>query len=507
MSKLIFDLDDLWDTYESLSLKGIVWDRQGVPISAAKLLELFKDIYTLDKLNERVSQLRGKFAVIVSLRDKCYLISDNIRSIPLYYVIDQLRDRIVVTSDTKCLSHLGEKIDNHSLSEFKSSGFVTGNRTLFNNIRQIEAAQVVEIDANNLSIKCTSYWSYSESSFSTKTYDELYSELKSVYSGVSERMMTYCKNRTILLPLSGGYDSRFLAVLLKKNGYKNVICFSYGRASCYEAKISRNIAQNLGFQWEFIEYTQELVKNYFDKADSEWNIFTRQSFNFASIPHISDFIAIGELLKREIINEDVVVMPGHSGDIFAGTHIPKDIDKIESDDEIVDYLRHKHFRFASAMINLDIIRKNYAIHSIIESFSWKERQAKFIVHSLSTYSHYNLDSYLPFWDKDLADFFKRVPSKYKNRTSWQKYNLRTNLYDRFAMDMFIEYNVDIKRSFFSNFIPRVVCKVLGICKRKDCLNYFSMKRFLAPNMPSSTHISIAVIKNTLSQFDSIISNR
>ena len=44
-----------------------------------------------------------------------------------------------------------------------------------------------------------------------------------------KRIGESCKDRQILIPLSGGYDSRLIASGLKKIGVNNVVCFSYGQ--------------------------------------------------------------------------------------------------------------------------------------------------------------------------------------------------------------------------------------------------------------------------------------
>lgn len=52
---------------------------------------------------------------------------------------------------------------------------------------------------------------------------------------------------------------------------------------------------------------------------------------------------------------------------------------------------------------------------MFEKFDFEERQTKFITNAVRTYDYYGLKWYLPFWDKEMIDFWKFVSlqSRYK----------------------------------------------------------------------------------------------
>lgn len=80
-------------------------------------------------------------------------------------------------------------------------------------------------------------------------------------------MLRRIGNREIVVPLSGGLDSRTIVYYLKKLGCKNVICLSYGRKSSFEVKISKQVAERLGYKWILCEYTAQKWKDLYSSAD------------------------------------------------------------------------------------------------------------------------------------------------------------------------------------------------------------------------------------------------
>jgi len=83
---------------------------------------------------------------------------------------------------------------------------------------------------------------------------ECFERLDSIYKNVFSRLIESVQGRTIVIPLSGGYDSRSSAAILKKLGYGNVICFTYGRPESFEVQTSEKVAKDLGYKWCFINY-------------------------------------------------------------------------------------------------------------------------------------------------------------------------------------------------------------------------------------------------------------
>ena len=81
----------------------------------------------------------------------------------------------------------------------------------------------------------------------------LFHKLDRIYEDTFSRLISWLDGRQAVIPLSGGYDSRLIALMLKELGYNNVLCFTYNTGGAkWEVDISRRVAKNLGFCWHYV---------------------------------------------------------------------------------------------------------------------------------------------------------------------------------------------------------------------------------------------------------------
>ena len=83
--------------------------------------------------------------------------------------------------------------------------------------------------------------------------------LENVTLNILQKIIDSADGRVIVVPLSGGYDSRLVASGFAYLGYKNVKCFSYGQKNNFESLISKKVAKKLGYDWKFIKLTIYVV--------------------------------------------------------------------------------------------------------------------------------------------------------------------------------------------------------------------------------------------------------
>lgn len=464
-----------WFEKQGIAVKGYAFDKDDNFLEEGSLASFFSGINSLDELEKVVQGLNGLFALVLESKEATYLACDITRTFPLFYI--QHDNKWIVSDDANYIEEKYKpKFNKNVQQEFLCAGYVTGNQTLLEGVKQVQSAEIVELKKESAIAK--EYWTYATNKTTDKSFETLQTELLAIYERVANRLIASAKGKTIVIPLSGGYDSRFIAVMLKKIGYDNVVCYTYGKYHCFEAKRSRKIAQTLGFDWVFIDYTEEIIEKYF-KRKYEWDEYTRLASNYCSIPHIQDFLAVLELKLNKKIPKNSMIVPGHSGDIFAGTHIPKNIEKLDSHESYKAVMYKKHFHYCTKELDIKFFIKNIMPHSFFESWSWKERQSKFIVNSVRAYDYCDYKYSIPLWDKELAEFFRTVPLYYKNRQNFRSYKKNINLYDSVATTYFKEANVNFKKKFFENFLQRAFCKVFGYCINKDCLNFYKIGQYFS----------------------------
>lgn len=391
--------------------------------------------------NEIVNELRnskGFFSIVYEDEKVIFAAVDRVRSIPLFYGVKN--GELFLSDNARWILDKvnNKRTDEVSKAEFYLTGYVTGRDTLYESVKQIQAGEYILFDKVEKKIYNEHYFKFQHEKFHEKSSEELIEELDNIYLVVFNRLIQSLNGRTAVIPLSGGYDSRLIAIMLKRLGYENVICFTYGKENNSEAKISKSVAEKLGYKWVFIPYTTEKWKNWY--RSSEKIDYFNYSDGLSSIPHIQDVIAIRELLNNRYITEDAILIPGHSGDFIAGSHIPDYFAKKDiTSEKIANQILNVHYslwddknlrkkfsnEFKNKIFNVIKYQPIYSSENaanVYEQWDWSERQSKFICHSVRVYDYYNLEWRLPLWEKELIDFWSKINLENRlNRKLYFKY--------------------------------------------------------------------------------------
>jgi len=383
---------------------------------------------------EKLRGTDGFFAVVHETGHYVFAAVDRLRSIPLYYGTGQ--GNFYLSDDAQWLRQQVGDTDTDELSrdEYLLTGYVTGKDTLFPNVKQLQAGEFLVYHDQKLTTE--QYFEFRRCDFSGQSPEELIRQLDQVHERVFQRLTESLNGRTAVIPLSGGYDSRLIAVMLKRLGYENVICFSYGRQGNWESDISAKVAGHLGYQWHGVTYNLKKWRDWYCSENRKQ--FYRFSQYHSSVPYIQDLPAVMSLQARHVIPDDAVIVPGHSGDFLAGTHISYEMTdgRTLSAEELIEgiYKYHyslrrvrladKHQKFDAKMAHLrhlDITTPEQ-MSVAADLWDWQERQAKFVVNSVRAFEFGNLEWRLPLWDKEMMDFWCKIPFDYRlGRTLYMQY--------------------------------------------------------------------------------------
>ena len=161
-------------------------------------------------------------------------------------------------------------------------------------------------------------------------YEEMKFSLKASINNSFSRLINSTQDKRLIIPLSGGLDSRLIVTSLHKYGKKNVVCFTYGLAKSKEVEVSKSIAKDLGYEWHFVNYGNKRWKQcYSSDLMKEYLLF---SGNLCSLPHMQDWPAVWQLKSMVVLCKNSIFIPGHAADFVAGSHIPHDINLLTSPD-------------------------------------------------------------------------------------------------------------------------------------------------------------------------------
>jgi len=406
-------------------IRGTLFDdmKKLPPLEAQKHIRSLK---TRNAIQQFLKTANGFFSIVNINGNSGWMAVDRIRSLPLFYGLHE--GELFISDDARWIRDQvkGTEIDSVAREEFLSTGYVTGPDTLFPNIKQVQAGEVVFFEAGNneeIAIQPQRYFQYYPSDFLDEPKETLFRRFETTLDRVFQRLIDYAEGRTLVVPLSGGYDSRLIAVMLKRLGYDKFLAFSYGKPGNTEAQISKFVAEKLNINWIFIPYTNELWHDWY--LSPEMKAYFEYADGLASLPHIQDWPAVLQLKSQELVPENSVFVPGHTPVLVM------QINKLEAlwgkkkcSDCFFEILRQVHYNLVPCDYELLKARNSWYLHEfpmntkeevlgVSDLWAWTERQSKFIGNSVRSYEFFGYDWWMPFWDVEFTEVYEKVPYKHR----------------------------------------------------------------------------------------------
>lgn len=418
-----------WHHGNGVSCRGWAWDSSGVLRTEATLAEAFAGVDSSSGFIQALQGLNGSYCVVAQLGNTLFAAVDHVRSIPLFFA--NLPGGLILSDDARTVSNvLQEKgTDGIRLEEFLLTGYVTGNDTLVEGLSQLLAGEMLEYRECAPTPVLHSYYTYQHQQAQQPSQEALMQRLDDLHARIIHSLAQNTSGRQIVVPLSGGLDSRLIARCLAAHKVPDVLCFSYGNPKSREARISQAVAEAHGLAWVFIPHTRQMWHQAYNSAARKE--YYHLADNLSASAHIQDWLAVRELKDRRLISDDAVFVPGHSADFLEGSHLPELFLSKDtfSPQEVAEAIIARHYRLWDVSTVEPALRKEIAARitaaigegtmdaeaaaGAFETFDWRERQAKFIVNSVRVYEFYGYEWRLPLWDMALLDFWSKMPLSYR----------------------------------------------------------------------------------------------
>ncbi len=361
---------------------------------------------TKEELLEKCGVADGHFAIVIKDNDGVRVVADHMRSFPIfiiknkdYTVTDFINDSVISKSE----------FDDVQVSAFENALFTLEEKTLFKEIEQVSSGVICTIDDNGISYN--DYWQFCYADNQIKQENEAVNFIANGY----DELFALCKDivgsKTVVIPLSGGYDSRLVLNGLLKNGVdKNrIITFTYGRSGYEDGVLSKQIADAVGVKHYFVDYCTTEAKRFFKKQFPDFSAYAGM---IASVPCIQEWYAVSELKRQGVIDENCIFMPGYGG-VLPGHYVRKFMfedepnikEKISA--HIKDTLLSNHSRRSdsevAALQELFIDSKYFSNNvNYVEGYErlvYAEEQAKFILNAARDYEMVGCEWVTPFFFK------------------------------------------------------------------------------------------------------------
>lgn len=406
------------------------------------------------RLNETLKKTSGYYSLIIIDDDNITAVTDTIRSYPLYYSI---KNNIITLGDDaveiKKNCDLNDD-DNVAALEASMSGYCAGTKTLYSGLKQLLSGSVLKWTFNDSKLMVERYYMYLPEVFHDDIEKNHLKNIETVFDNIFDRTINNLNGRTAVVPLSGGLDSRLVLSKLVEKKYKNIVAFSYGLVGNPECERAKIIARKLDVPWHFIKINRRLAKEFY--SSSVYKEYCDYAEGLSCVPNIQDVHALYILLKKNIINNDAVIINGQSGDFITGGHIPLALSTSNySEDRVLKRIIEKHYSLWTNLMtfeNIEIIKneikKSLKYYfdildgssyqndaAIYEMWEYEERQTKYVINGQRTYEHYGLDWDLPLWDIELIEFYKNMPYRHKiNQSLYKTYLKKWNYKNIFDVE-------------------------------------------------------------------------
>ena len=487
-----------WFEDDGIHVKGFIFDKKNNYYKENELIRYFENVTDINSFRNKISETNGMFTVIISKNGYTFLGSDIIRSFPLFYL--QSGKLTHISDNCHSLSTLyNKKPDKLSEAEFLASGFTMGDSTLFEDIKQVQPGQIISIETNKINKEF--YYSYVTENVSSASYPKLKEQLKEVLNNVFDRMIHSIGNRQVILPLSGGYDSRLIAAMLKTKGIDNVICFTFGKKGLKDTELSEKVAKRLGYEWHFIEYTNELINGYFETP--AFQNYYLYATNGASFFYMQEYFAMLFLKENIKIPEESIFIPGHSGDFLGGSQLSKfNIPAVCSLSKSVDLLYKLKYSYIppdpDSKKKIQNKIRNYLelqYSDIPEKLAYFPRRRlgyegktyKGDYESANAFSFFGFKYRLPYWDVEDVNFFRQVPFSFKRNKQLFNDVLKEEFFTPLDINFPNELQpkgIQLRKQYLKEmikpFLPYFIKKQKNLAQ--DWANYHAITKYMMDEM-------------------------
>ncbi|WP_049985013.1 hypothetical protein [Halobellus rufus] len=438
-----------WTRVGNATARGLAFDADDRAVDPA---EAFDGCDSPEAVAEVADRLSGFFAAVVRGSDADMLVCDVARSIPLYFTTG--RPTAIGDVALELEPERPSAYDPTAASEFALTRYVTCGETLRDDIETVRAGEVVTVPRGpTAGFERSRYAEYRPTTAADRepadcesadpdspTRAELLDSLASTMARVFDRVVRVADGRPVLVPLSGGWDSRLVAAELVARDVE-VVGFTFGAHGHGDVEVSRDIASALGIDWEWVEYTTDRWYDWYHSPARRR--YHEYAFNLDSLPFLAEWPAVAELLERGDVPEDALVCPGHTvatpservPDAWVAAAEEGTRGDAPTTADVVEHVLDTHYslwewsdaglreRFADRIeseAGLTTVRDATEAAAAYERWEWATRMTTFTNGDCRLYEWFGLDWWLPLWDRDYVDFWASVPLAHRHEKALQR---------------------------------------------------------------------------------------
>jgi asparagine synthase (glutamine-hydrolysing) len=408
-----------WAVRDGVAVRGRAWTRDGRRVDLAAA---FGGARTLASVAATARRLDGFYAAVVETDDAVYAVCDHARSVGLYV---DVAGTVRVSDSTRDLVEAGRERMAVAASEFALTRYVTRGETVYANVVAVRAGEVLAVPRDDPeSFERRRYARYRPTAATSGDESALLDAMDDVLAGVFDRLVDVADGRRVAVPLSGGIDSRLVAAMLVERDV-DVLGFTFGVHGHADVEVSRDVADALGIDWAFVEYTPERWHDWYHSAARR--NYHESAFGGDALPFLAEWPAVKELEVRGEL-DDALVCPGHTVATPSERAPESWLQNPPDGDAFVSHVLDAHYslwefddpEYREAFA--DRIRADAALTAerpgldaipAYEEWEWTTRMATFTNADARLYDWFGVDWWLPLWDPAYVRFWASVPAEHR----------------------------------------------------------------------------------------------
>lgn len=306
-------------------------------------------------------------------------------------------------------------LDKKAICAFVATGFFLDNDTYWKNVKTLRPGTINTIDNQGylLSSEYWFKWHYSPRAIS---FEDAVEEFTKLFDAINTEEL---KGNNVILPLSGGLDSRSQAVSLRS--LKNKInTFSYSFKGGYkEASIAQKVAKIAKYPFRKFEITPGYLWDKLDFA-AQVNKCYAEFTHCTQLRVLEEFENMGEIFSL-----------GHGGDLLFDKMTDENF---ANDDELLEYLKPKIVKPTGYELAKDLWKSwgiegsfeeyfDNRLKTLLQGISIEDKNAKLrafkSLYWVPRWTSVNLAFYkkkhpisLPYYNDKICEFICTVPEEY-----------------------------------------------------------------------------------------------
>lgn len=304
-----------------------------------------------------ISEADGDYLLLIydSKKQTAIVFNDLLGRLPFYFTL--WKSNLIISRELRFLSNIVEKrnYDKTGIAQSFLFGYPLGQRTFIENFNRVPPASLFVINLKSSQWENTRLFDFN---FEMKEHSNL--SMQKCTDELIELLTESCKLRLApeaknVLSLSGGLDSRALAIILKNTlaDFSNATYLGYKEFAEKDAVGAEEVARKLNLNWELIRVETPKGK------DVNKLIKYKNGLNTLSSVFLLSFY---EQLAHKF-GKNMVYITGDGGDKIFPDHRPAQ--KIKSEKELVKYLiSNKHFFTPAKIARLLGIKETELIEGI-----------------------------------------------------------------------------------------------------------------------------------------------